>query len=131
MNYSLENPAKMQHLLLVDDDFSSLAFMKKYLEDYFILHAASNAKQALTLIEENNYYGFLIDIKLGTGMNGLELMTEIRNISWCKSAPIIAITALFTPSDVNFLKKKGFDDVVIKPFTKDMLLEKLQPRIFI
>jgi CheY-like chemotaxis protein len=64
-------------------------------------------------------------------MNGLELMTELRHISRYKTAPVIAITALFTPTDINFLKRKGFDDVVIKPFTKDMLLEKLHSQICI
>lgn len=126
-----ENMGKLPHLLLVDDDFTSLAFMKKYLEGHFVLHAASDAKQALKLISENDYFGFLIDIKLGTGMNGLSLMNELRNISRYKSAPIIAVTAFFKPSDIKYLKSKGFDDVVIKPFKRETLLEILNTQIFI
>lgn len=122
---------KKPRLLLVDDDFTSLAFMSNYLQDYFILHAASDGEHALELITKYDYFGFLVDIKLGTGINGIELTEKLRGIERYKSVPILAVTAFFKPSEVKYLISKGFDDVIIKPFNKAMLLEKLHSQIFI
>lgn len=130
MNYISANKKKLPSLLLVDDDFTSLAFMKKYLEENFMLRAASDAEQVFRLIKEDNYSGFLIDIKLGTGMDGLELTKELRKIKRYKSVPIIAVTAFFSPNDVRYLEQSGFDDVIIKPFDKEALLEKLHAQFF-
>lgn len=131
MKHLPDKMSKRRHLLLVDDDITSLEFMKKYLEEHFILHAAVDAEHALELIKQNTYYGFLIDIKLGAGMDGVALMKKLRSHFKYRYSPIIAVTAFFKPSDIAFLINKGFDDVVIKPFNKFTLLDKLQTQVFI
>ena len=106
-----------------------MTIMKKYLEDYCIPHTAPDATEALNLIRKFSYSAFIIDIRLGGEMDGIELVKIIREMGVYRNIPIIAVTAYFRPKDVKSLISAGFDDVIIKPFKKEILIEKLRDRI--
>jgi CheY-like chemotaxis protein len=68
----------------------------------------------------------MLDINLGSGMDGVELMQKIREIDYYKNIPIVAVTAYAAQSDkVEFLAK-GFTHYISKPFTKKELFSLLK-----
>jgi len=60
----------------------------------------------------------MLDINLGIGMDGLQLLQEIRKIDYYKNIPVIAVTAYAADSDKKEFLTKGFDKYISKPFTQ-------------
>ncbi len=61
----------------------------------------------------------LIDVWLGNAREGYALIREFHAQGY--TGPVVAITALNTPKDVEDCKKAGFDDVLHKPFLIEQL----------
>jgi CheY-like chemotaxis protein len=68
----------------------------------------------------------MLDINLGSGMDGVELMQKIREIEYYKNIPIVAVTAYAAQSDKTEFLAKGFTHYISKPFTKNELLSLLK-----
>ena len=66
-------------ILVVDDDRAILSLMSKIIENSgYHVKSASNAKEALKLIMENQFNLVISDISL-PGMSGIELYKKVRN----------------------------------------------------
>jgi phosphoserine phosphatase RsbU/P len=65
-------------ILLVDDDFMVLAGLKRQLINQFKIDTALGAKQALKMIESNGPYAVIVSDFLMPEMNGIELLTRIK-----------------------------------------------------
>jgi CheY-like chemotaxis protein len=82
--------------------------------------AAANGEEALSLMENQTVDGMLLDIALGPGISGDELMLKFRQDPRFKTIPIIAVTASW--EDVlKKLVKIGFNDYLEKPYTFEQL----------
>jgi CheY-like chemotaxis protein len=85
---------------------------------------ARNAFEGLEAIK-NNYPNLVIsDIKM-PGMDGFELLREIRALGpeAGGSVPVIAMTAFVTRADRARILNAGFQAWLPKPFTPDKLVE--------
>ncbi|RSL34749.1 DNA-binding response regulator [Salibacterium salarium] len=104
----------MARLLLVDDEKGLLEMMQEALrkEDFTNIDAATNAQEALNLIQKNKYSVILLDVML-PDMDGYQLCTKIREITL---APIMFLTARTTDLDVLTGFNVGADDYITKPF---------------
>lgn len=67
----------------------------------------------------------MLDINLGSGMDGLELMQKIRENSYYKNIPVVAVTAYAAESDKTEFLAKGFNYYISKPFTQKELFKLL------
>lgn len=113
---------KRPHLLYVDDDIVSREFIKLVVERTdCTLDISPNADDVLRLINEKKYDGFLIDINLGSGMDGIELVKKIQSMNDYKNTPAIAITAYASDSDREEFLSNGFTHYLSKPFGVDEL----------
>ena len=63
--------------------------------------------------------------------DGFELLREIRSLdsSHGSKVPVIAITGLSRPLDQMRVPSAGFDAILIKPFTPDLLLKVISEMI--
>ncbi len=121
-NISEQKKQKRPHLLYVDDDIVSREFIKLVVERTgCTLDISPNADEVLRLINEKKYDGFLIDINLGSGMDGLELVKNIQIMNNYKNTPAIAITAYASDSDREEFLANGFTHYLSKPFGVDEL----------
>jgi two-component system chemotaxis response regulator CheY len=59
-------------------------------------------------------------------MNGAELVTELRSMPLYKDVPILMITTRGMQDDVMKAMQLGVNGYVVKPFTPDILQEKLK-----
>ena len=111
-----------EHILYVEDDVVSQEFVKVVLSriDYKV-QIASDAEEALRMINVNKYDAFLIDVNLGHGMDGLELTQQIRQRKEYEDIPIVAVTAFAAETDKAIFLSKGFSHYLCKPFSIEEL----------
>ncbi len=111
------------HMLVVEDNQLNLQVMKIMGGNDIQIEAALNAESALKKAQEIKFDFFLIDINLGSGMNGIDLMQELRKIPEYKPTPMAAVTAYAMAGDEENFMEKGFDYYLAKPFTKNQIQE--------
>ena len=112
--------AKLNHLLVVDDDNRIRGLLKEYLnEKNFVISTAENSLEAKNKLKFLKFDLLVIDVMM-PGQDGYDLTKEIKKES---NVPIILLTA---KSEVeNRIKglELGADDYLSKPFEpKELLL---------
>ena len=120
----------MKGILAVSDNKSFLNHLKnmkvwKKTEEYKIEDTATNGKDALELIYNNNYHVVITDIKM-PGLNGIELLKEINKLD--SSIYVVVISRNY---EFNFVREcliNGAFDFIIKP-GKEEEIESLLGRI--
>ena len=112
-------------IIIVDDDAISRDIMEQQLRKYYELDFAVNGNEALELFKKNNYSLIVMDINLGSGKNGIEVMKEIRETEKGSSTPVIAITAYANFGDKESFLGAGFDNYISKPWTAETLLHSI------
>ncbi|MFP7756065.1 sigma-54-dependent transcriptional regulator [Thermodesulfobacteriota bacterium B35] len=104
----------MTAILVVDDELSMRQFLKILLEkEGYEIALAEDGPSALKLAEERTFDLAISDIRM-PGMNGLELLAELKNV--CPELPVIMITAFASPEDAVTAMKNGAFDYITKPF---------------
>ena len=118
-----ENQGKKSLILFVEDDKVLSHLVKIYFKDLYDIINFFNAESAIESIGDYKFDLFLLDINLGIGMNGIDLLKHIRNIPQYTKTPAIAATAYALEGDREFLLSQGFDGYIPKPFTKKDLID--------
>jgi DNA-binding response OmpR family regulator len=86
---------------------------------------ASDGPEALQILGTDEQFAVaIVDWDL-PGMNGIQLVTEIRRHKDRRSLPVIMVSGRPHSSDVGYAIRAGVDDYVIKPFTRDAILRSL------
>ena len=109
-------------LLIAEDNLGNYKFFECVLcKDYTLFHAW-NGREAVELYEKYRPELILMDIKMPE-MDGYEAAAAIRKIS--PLVPIVAVTALAFPEDLECIRASGFDDCLVKPVKVDKLRKTL------
>ncbi len=114
------------HVHLVEDNDNTVFLFKNLLGDHVELSVSFNAAEAIERAEEETFDLFLVDINLGAGGSGVDVMKHLRSMERHADTPMIAVTAVAMPGDRDALLERGFDDYLAKPFEADALLELVQ-----
>jgi len=102
------------NILMIEDDLDILENISEYLEKHnYILDFATNAIQALNLLQKNKYSLILLDINLPR-MNGFQLCQRIKE--QLPNIPIIMISARDQLKDRLDGFAYGAEDYLVKPF---------------
>ena len=110
-------------VLMVEDNELNSHLTKVFLKNTCIVDHAADALTALQKVKEKSYDTILMDINLGSGMNGVDAVNEIRKLDNYKNIPIIAMTGYALNCDKENLLERGFTHYLAKPFDKPQLLE--------
>ena len=78
---------KRPTVLCVDDEIRSLETLERTLDEDFDVLTASNADQAMELLEVNEVHAILCDQRM-PGKTGVEFLTEVRQ-RWPQTARLI------------------------------------------
>ena len=114
------------HALVVDDSSTMVRIVSNTLKRVGIETITTGADGVLGLEAFMNTPGInliLTDINM-PNMNGMELLIAIRKLN--KDIPIVMITTEGGKVDVIKALKAGCNSYIIKPFTPDVLKEKLK-----
>ena len=114
---------------LVVDDFQGMRTMfREMLKSCGARHidVASNGKEAISLLELNQYHVVLCDHNLGAGKNGQQVMEEakVRNLVGLATAWVV-VSAEKTSEMVLGAMEYMPDDYIIKPFTEATIRSRL------
>jgi len=119
---SQENPGRTR-LLIVDDDEKFVRLLRDYLEPFgYQVDAAHDGRQGLAMALDGEYAAVILDIML-PGLNGLDLLRELRHES---HVPVIMLTALGDEPDRIAGLEIGADDYLPKTFSTRELLARLR-----
>jgi len=110
----MENQIKNE-ILIVDDDKANLMYLDNLLSSESTLHMAKDGAQALKRTEESIPDLILLDIIM-PGMNGYEVLSELKKSERTRNIPVIFITGLGTDEDEMKGLALGADDYIFKPF---------------
>lgn len=109
-------------ILIVDDDINDLKLLGLILErDGYEIATASGGVQGLTEAYAEAPDLILLDV-LMPDLDGLELAQRLRNDPTLEQVPIIMVTAKSMPDDKLAGFQAGASDYIIKPFSSDDLL---------
>ncbi len=111
------------HMLLVEDNPETAFLILHLLLDVCDVTIATSAEEALRKASARRFDAVLLDINLGQGGNGLDLIGRLRALPHYDDTPIAAVTAYALPGDRERFLAAGFDRYLSKPFTTDGLLE--------
>lgn len=113
----------MKILILEDETVLALS-MQEFLEDSgYEVTSFANSNDAYDAIYEHAYDLFLLDVKVGGGKNGFEMLEELRKDG--NKTPAIFITSLTDIEDLSRGYECGACDYIRKPFD----LEELKLRV--
>ena len=91
----------------------------------FTVISAENGKEGVEKAIKEKPQLILMDIMM-PGMDGREATRIIRSNQRSKDIPILATTAITKESQLRECIAAGCDGYIVKPFTIDKLLEKIQ-----
>lgn len=112
-----------QHVLVVDDEPRYLRLIRFNLESAgYRATCAATGEEALRLVAESLPELVLLDIML-PGVDGFEVCQRIREMSM---VPIVMLTARGAVEDKVRGLKSGADDYIVKPFSAQELLARVE-----
>ena len=115
----MENQIKSE-ILIVDDDKAKLMYLNDLLSAESTLHMAKDGVQALKWVDEFIPDLILLDIIM-PGINGYEVLSELKKSERTRNIPVIFITGLNTDEDEMKGLELGADDYIFKPFNDDIV----------
>ncbi len=117
--------------LVVEDNSAHLEYLTYLLKRRRVnVIKAASGEDALKQLNGQNIDYALLDINLGKGMSGFQLLRELRKKVKYQDIPIFSVTAYFSHHDKNELLEEGFTDLIPKPFDYDLLDYKLNTYMF-
>lgn len=114
--------------ILVVDDFSTMRrIIKNILKQigYMNIDEAEDGNGALTRLKQDKYDLVISDWNM-PNMSGLDLLKAIRTDNALNSVPVLMVTAEAKKENVIEAIKAGVNNYIVKPFTAEVLKEKLE-----
>jgi DNA-binding response OmpR family regulator len=116
-------PANKRTIMVVDDNPDLVDILRITLESKgFNVRCAYSGKDLFAGLEELKPDLIILDIMMPQ-MDGLKVLTRLRENSDTASIPVILLTAMVQQEDVIEGYKMGADYYITKPFTSTQVLE--------
>ena len=113
-------------ILIVEDDPHIQLLLRHLLDPGFQLELALTVDEALQMAAREAFDLFLIDINLGAGRTGVDLLGALRRMPECRATPAVSCTAYALRGDRERFLSYGFDDHIDKPFEARQLQAMLE-----
>ena len=114
-----------KRILAVDDAATILLRITDAMEKYYDVVTVNSGARALRFLEQEKPDLILLDIRM-IPKDGFETLREIRSMEGLADIPVIMLTGMEDRKSVMEGIKLGICDYVLKPFTPDDLLERIQ-----
>lgn len=113
-------------VLLVEDNEINMEVITCYIEDFCEVDEVNNGTDAIKKATKNQYDIILMDINLGSDMDGVQATKEIRKIAGYENTPVVALTGYALSGDKERLLSEGLTHYLAKPFEKEELKKLLK-----
>ncbi|MBY4677390.1 sigma-54-dependent transcriptional regulator [Marinobacterium arenosum] len=115
---------KRPRVLCVDDEVRSLETLERTLDEEFDVLTASNAEQALALLEQQPVNAVLCDQRM-PGTSGVELLSQVRE-RWPDTARLILSGYTDSEDIIRGVNDSGIHQYITKPWHPEALLDSLR-----
>lgn len=113
-------------VLVADDDVFQCRLIAQLLKDQeFDVVLATSGMGALTLSQRRQPDLFIIDVKM-PDVDGIEVTRRLRRTPRFADTPVVIITGQSERNVVLKGREAGANDFIVKPFTKDLVLQKVR-----
>ena len=118
----------MSKALVVDDSKTIRTIIRRILigVGYEVLEAGDGAQAMEVLAADKSAIGLVLADWNMPVMNGLELVKQIRQDPELASLKVMMVTTETEMSQMASALEAGANEYIMKPFTKDILIEKLE-----
>lgn len=106
-------------ILVVEDNEINNDVVRLYLQKNYVIEFAVNGEEALEKANEVQYDIVLMDINLGSGMNGVEATKALRKMTGYEDIPIVALTGYAMRKDKEKFLHEGMTHYLAKPFDQE------------
>ncbi len=115
------------NVLIVDDFATMRRILRNILKQLGFMNIieADDGTTALEVLAKEKIDLIVSDWNMPK-MTGLELLKEVRSDSKLKSIPFLMVTAEAQKKNVVDAVQAGVSNYIVKPFTADQILEKLE-----
>ena len=128
-NSVIRNGNELAQVLLIEDNPLNIEVVQKFLAKICTVSFARDGLTAIEMSKKEEYSLIMIDINLGHGMDGLQVLEEIKKLAKYENKPIIALTGYASETNKKEFLAHGFTHYLAKPFEKRELI-KLIKNIF-
>jgi DNA-binding NtrC family response regulator len=112
------------NILVVDDESVIREGLTRILEGgAFAVETAKNGHAAIEFLQQKEFDLIITDLKM-PGMSGFEVLNAVKILQ--PDTPVIMITGYATVETAVEAMKSGTVDYITKPFTPEVILEKVQ-----
>ncbi|MGB9723747.1 MAG: response regulator transcription factor [Chloroflexia bacterium] len=117
----------MSRILVVEDEHPILKLIEVNLrlENHEVI-AATDGLQALQKVQESRPDLIILDIMLGPGLDGWEVLRRLRQDEAFQDTPVVVLTALVQDADIIRGWQLGADEYITKPFSPLALVKTVQ-----
>ena len=119
-----ENKEYRGTILAVDDSNTDLRIIRKLLGNDYKVLVTDNPSHALSILGKTNIDMVLMDIYM-PGVDGITLCERIKRNAMVEDVPIIICSAHPTQENVIRAVRAGAADFIVKPVTRQKLMEKI------
>lgn len=113
---------KSLRILLVEDNPLNIEVVERFLAKAGEVTSARDGESAVKAAQKDMFDLLLVDISLGHGMDGIEVLKHIRLIENYSNVPAIALTGYVSETNKRRFQVAGFNGFLGKPFEKKDLL---------
>jgi len=113
-------------VLLVEDNPLNIEVVQRFLSKICNVSFARDGLTAIEMATINDYCLLMIDINLGQGMDGLEVLKQLQNMKKYANIPSIALTGYASDTNKRDFLSKGFSHYLAKPFEKRELVKMIK-----
>jgi two-component system, chemotaxis family, chemotaxis protein CheY len=113
-------------ILAVDDSATTLRQLESFLtpHGYTVIKAAS-ASDGIDAVRTEKFDLLIVDVNM-PGMNGLEMIREVRAVPGYEKTPCFVLTTESTRHLMEAGRKVGATAWIVKPFKHEILLKGIQ-----
>jgi two-component system cell cycle response regulator len=113
-------------ILTVDDSQTIRSIIKKMLSEYQCdIIEASDGLQGLAMAKQEAPHLIILDIDM-PGMNGLELLMNLRNDDRFVRTPVFMLTSKSKAENIRTAMELGISAFIAKPFKRELFVAKVQ-----
>ncbi len=116
---------KTTNVLVTDDSIKNIRTIKKQLTNTaFRVIDCHNAKETFTILQKEKIHLILLKLNL-PNQNGVEICKNIKKTPYTRGIPLVMISDKPTQDDVIKSLQSGARDFLVRPFSKNKLLQKI------
>jgi len=124
-----DNPASLppSKILIADDNLQNLELLEAYMADLPGVETlrATDGEQALEVIRQEHPDLVLLDVMMPK-LSGFEVCEKMKADAATKDIPVVMVTALGEPMDIERGLESGTDDYLAKPIDRADLIDRVK-----